>query len=183
MIENRLIFLDFFVGNLLSSSNNRFKGREKISQIEFPKNFTIIGNLALAFWIALDTIAFLLISIVAGIVFLLVALIAIYGILKFLGCIRPCYNCKKCTFGLGRLAALYFGKRSLKDYKYNYKLSTALFFYAFIGPFPVAILLTYTLQEFTILKVAVLLVLVIFSVYSALTWRSNGKIDVFKLAN
>jgi hypothetical protein len=102
-------------------------GREKISEtIEFPKKFTIIGNLALAFWIALDTVAFLLINIVAGLVFLLVGLIAIYGILKFLGCMRPCYNCKKCTFGLGRLAALYFGKRSLKDYKYNYKLPTAI---------------------------------------------------------
>jgi len=87
------------------------KKREKSAKtIEFPKKFTIIGNLALAFWIALYTLAFLLINTVGGIVFLLVALIAIYGVLKFLGCMRPCYNCKKCTFGLGRLAALYFGK-------------------------------------------------------------------------
>ena len=96
---------------------------------------------------------------------------------------RPCYNCKKCTFGLGRLAALYFGKRSLKDYKYNYKLPTAIFFYAFIGPFPAAILLAYTIQAFSILKIAVLLVLVIFSVYSALTWRSNIKPDISKQAS
>ena len=108
----------------------------KTGTIEFPENFTIIGNLALALWIALDTLAFLLYDLVAGAVFLLAALIAVYGVLKFLGCLRPCYNCKKCTFGLGRLAALYFGKRSLKDYKYNYKLPTAIFFYVLIGLFP-----------------------------------------------
>jgi hypothetical protein len=107
--------------------------------IEFPKAFTIIGNLALAAWIALDTMAFLLFNVVAGAIFLLAALIAVYGVLKFLGCLRPCYNCKKCTFGLGRLAALYFGKRSLKDYKHTYHLPTALFFYMLVGPFPAAI--------------------------------------------
>jgi hypothetical protein len=129
----------------------------------------------------LVTVAFLFINLAAGVVFLLVALIAIYGILKFLGCLRPCYNCKKCTFGLGRLAALYFGKRNLKDYKYNYKLGTAIFFYFLIGPFPAAILLIYTVQAFTILKTAVLIALTIFSVYSASTWRTNHKLSPKKV--
>jgi hypothetical protein len=136
-----------------------------------------MGNLALALWIGLDTVAFLLINIVWGIVFLLVALIAIYGVLKFLGCMRPCYNCKKCTFGLGRLSALYFGKRSLKDYKHTYRLPTSIFFYTLVGPFPAAILLISTVQAFTILKFAVLFALIIFSVYSALTWRTNHKLQ------
>ena len=116
-------------------------------------------------------IAFLLINLAAGVVFLLVALIGIYGVLKFLGCLRPCYNCKKCTFGLGRLSALYFGKRNLKDYKQTYGIATAIFFYALIGPFPAAILLLSTIQTFTIFKMAVLLSLIIILVYSALTWR------------
>ncbi len=141
--------------------------------IEFPKTFTILGNLALAFWIALDTVAFLLLDVAAGVIFLLAALIAVYGVLKFLGCMRPCYNCKKCTFGMGRLAALYFGKRSLKDYKYNYKLPTAIFFYALIGPFPAAFSLYLTVQTFTIAKAVVSVLLLIFCVYSALTWRPN----------
>jgi hypothetical protein len=111
----------------------------------------------------------------AGLIFLFVSLIGIYGVLKFLGCLRPCYNCKKCTFGIGRLAALYFGKRSLKDYKYNYHLPTAIFFYILLGPFPVAILLISTLQSFTILKAAVLIVLLGLSVYSASTWRTTPK--------
>jgi hypothetical protein len=141
--------------------------------IEFPKTFTIIGNLALALWIALDTLAFLFFDVIWGVVFLLAALIAVYGVLKFVGCLRPCYNCKKCTLGMGRLAALYFGKRSLKDYKYNYKLPTAIFFYALIGPFPAAFALFSFVQDFTVLRAAVFVCLLALTVYSGLTWRTS----------
>jgi len=131
----------------------------------------VLGNLALAFWIAVDTIAFLLFNIAAGLIFLVIALIGIYGVLKFLGCMRPCYQCKKCTYGLGRLSALYFGKHSLKDYKQTYGIGTAIFFYSLLGPFPAAILLTSTVQAFTVLKIVVLLCLFMISLYSTLTWR------------
>jgi len=72
---------------------------------------------------------------------------------------------------LGRLAALYFGKRSLKDYKYNYGLPVAIFFYIFMGPFPAAVLLVSTVQAFNVLKAAVFVVLLALSGLSALTWR------------
>jgi hypothetical protein len=93
--------------------------------IEFPQNLVIVGNILLAIWIALDTLTLLIVDVVWGVVFCLTALIAVYGALKFLGCLRPCYNCKKCTFGMGRLAALYFGNRILKDYQFTYHLPTA----------------------------------------------------------
>jgi hypothetical protein len=131
----------------------------------------------------LDTIAIVLFNLVAGVVFLLIAVICIYGVLKFLGCLRPCYNCKKCTFGLGRLSALYFGKRRLKDYKHTYGLATAIFFYALIGPFPAAILLISTVQVYSILKIAVLISLLIISLYSGLTWRTTSKPYIPKTAN
>jgi hypothetical protein len=159
-----------------SSLNLTRQGSGKISEtIEFPKNLVIAGNFALAIWIVLDTIGLLLYNLAAGVVFLLVALIAVYGVLKFLGCLRPCYNCKKCTFGMGRLAALYFGKRSLKDYTKTYHLPVAIFYYILIAPFPVAVLLFSTVQAFTILKGAVLICLLVLSVYSALTWRPTRK--------
>ncbi len=152
------------------------QGSERISEtIEFPKTFTIIGNLAIALLIGLDTAAFLLFNLVAGVVFLLAALIAVYGVLKFLGCLRPCYNCKKCTFGLGRLAALYFGKRNLKDYTKTYGLPVAIFFYIFLGPFPATVLLASTFQAFSFLKVGVLLALLMISIYSGMTWHTADK--------
>ena len=143
--------------------------------IFFPEKLVAIGNFLLFVWIILDTVAFLLYNIAAGIVFLIVALIAIYGVLHLLGCLRPCYNCIKCTHGMGRLAALYFGKLVLKDYKYSYKLPTAIFFTLFIGAFPAAFALFSTLQNFTIAKAAVFAVLLTLTIYSGLTWNKKAQ--------
>jgi len=141
--------------------------------IFFPKNLVLLGNIALAVWIVLDTVAFLLFDITVGVVFLVTILIAVYGVLNILGCLRPCYNCIKCTHGMGRLAALYFGKRSFKDYKYSYKLPTAIFFSLLIGALPAAFALFSALQNFTIFKAAVFLVLLALTIYSGLTWRTT----------
>ena len=141
--------------------------------IFFPKNLVLLGNIALAVWIVLDTVAFLLFDITVGVVFLVTVLIAVYAVLNILGCLRPCYNCIKCTHGMGRLAALYFGKRSFKDYKYSYKLPTAIFFSLLIGAFPAAFALFSALQNFTIFKAAVFLVLLALTIYSGLTWRTT----------
>ena len=141
--------------------------------IFFPENLVIFGNLALFAWIVLDTVAFLLFDITAGIAFFVVALIAIYGVLHFIGCLRPCYNCIKCTHGMGRLAALYFGRRIFKDYKYSYKLPTAIFFTLFIGAFPVAFALYSAVIDFMVIKAAVFAVLLVITIYSGLTWRTK----------
>ena len=143
--------------------------------IFFPKKLVIFGNLGLFVWIILDTIAFLLFNITDGAVFLVVTLVLVYGLLNLLGCLRPCYNCIKCTHGMGRLAALYFGKRIFKDYKYNYKLPTAIFFTLFIGAFPAAFALYSAIQDFTVVKAAVFAVLLAFTVYSGLTWRTKKR--------
>lgn len=136
----------------------------------------MFGNLAVILWIVLGSVAFWLYNQVAGWLFLVVALIAIYGVLKFLGCMRPCYQCKKCTFGLGRISALFFGKRSLKDPKQSYGIVSAFFFYALLGPFPAVFLLISTLQVFDVFKIVVLLCLLTISLCSALTWRPTHKI-------
>jgi hypothetical protein len=141
--------------------------------IFFPENLVIFGNLALFAWIVLDTAAFLLFDITAGIAFFIMALIAIYGVLHFIGCLRPCYNCIKCTHGMGRLAALYFGRRIFKDYKYSYKLPTAIFFTLFIGAFPAAFALYSAVIDFTVVKAAVFAVLLAITIYSGLTWRTK----------
>ena len=143
--------------------------------IFFPENLVLFGNIGLAMWIAFDTVAFLLYDITVGVVFFIVVLIAIYGVLHILGCLRPCYNCIKCTHGMGRLAALYFGKRIFKDYKYSYKLPTAIFFSLLIGAFPAAFALFSMLQNFTVIKAAIFLVLLALTIYSGLTWRTTKK--------
>jgi hypothetical protein len=141
--------------------------------IFFPPKLVLYGNLTLFMWIVLDAVAFLLLDLTAGIVFFVVTLILIYGLLHLLGCLRPCYNCIKCTHGMGRLAALYFGKRIFKDYKYNYKLPTAILFSLYIGAFPAAFALYSALKDVTFVKATVFAVLLAFTIYSGLTWRTK----------
>ena len=78
-------------------------------------------------------------------------------------------------FWIGKISGFVFWKGSLKDYKLTYRLPTAIFFYALIGPFPVAIVLFFTVQAFTIINMALLVALMAFSIYSALTWRIDHK--------
>jgi hypothetical protein len=141
--------------------------------IFFPKKLVLLGNLALFIWLILDTVAFLLFDLAIGIVFFVSTLILVYGLLHLLGCLRPCYNCIKCTHGMGRLAALYFGKRIFKDYKYSYKLPTAIFFTLYIGAFPATFALYSALIDFSVVKAAVFAVLLALSIYSGLTWRTK----------
>jgi hypothetical protein len=143
--------------------------------IFFPKNLVLFGNITLFAWVVLDTVAFLLYDLTVGVVFFVVALIAVYGVLHILGCLRPCYNCIKCTHGMGRLAALYFGRRIFKDYKYSYKLPTAIFFTLFIGAFPAAFALFSAVQDLTIIKAAVFVVLLALTIFSGLTWRTKKR--------
>ncbi|MGD0643849.1 MAG: hypothetical protein ABSA75_02980 [Candidatus Bathyarchaeia archaeon] len=161
-----------------SFKNKTTKGMKKISEtIEFPKTFTVFGNLAVVLWIVIGSMGFWLVNQVAGWLFLVFALIGVYGVLKFLGCLRPCYQCKKCTFGLGRISALYFGKRTFKDPKESYGMTSAVFFYTLLGPFPAAFLLISTVQAFEALKTVVLLFLLTISFYSGLTWRTTRKMQ------
>jgi len=143
--------------------------------IFFPKNLVLLGNIALFVWIVLDAVAFLLFDLTVGIVFLVATLILVYGLLHLLGCLRPCYNCIKCTHGMGRLAALYFGKRIFKDYKYSFHLPTAIFFSLLIGAFPAVFALFSALQNFTVVKAAVLVILLALTIYSGLTWRTTKR--------
>jgi len=72
---------------------------------------------------------------------------------------------------MGRLAALYFGRRIFKDHKYSYKLPTAIFFTLYIGAFPAAFALYSAITDFTAFKAAVFVALLVLTIYSALTWR------------
>ena len=143
--------------------------------IFFPENLVLFGNLALFVWIVLDAAAFLLFDVTVGIVFFVATLILIYGLLHLLGCLRPCYNCIKCTHGMGRLAALYFGKRIFKDYKYSYKLPTAIIFTLYIGAFPAAFAIYSTIIDFTFIKAVVFVALLALTIYSGLTWRTQKR--------
>ncbi len=157
------------------------KEKNSVSEImEFPEALVDIGNFVLFVWIVLDSVGFGLINVGAGVALFVLELIVVYGVLKFVGCLRECWHCKRCTRGFGRMAALYFGKRSLKDPTETYGIPAAIFFYTFVGPFPAAVLLASTATAFSIPKLAILVTLLVLSAYSGLTWRAKSSEKVKK---
>ena len=83
---------------------------------------------------------------------------------------------------MGRLAALYFGRRIFKDYKYSYKLPTAIFFTLYIGGFHAAYALYSTIEGITVTKAVVFVALLALTIYSGLTWRQR-KLKTPKVLN
>ena len=71
------------------------------------------------------------------------------------------------------MAVLYFGKRILKDYKYSYKLPTAIFFTIYIVAFPAAFAFYSAVIDFTVVKAVVFVVLLAFTIYNGLTWQTK----------
>ena len=141
--------------------------------MEFPTALTVVGNLAILIWIVVGGLGFWLYNQAAGLLFTIISLVAVYGVLKFIGCLRPCYHCTRCTRGFGRISALYFGKRSLKDPKESYGVASAVFFYVLMGPFPAAFSLFFTVQTFTVFKLLISFILVAMAIFSGLTWRKT----------
>jgi len=79
------------------SALDRQTEAENISESkQFPKTLTIAGNLAVAGWTALGSLAVGFYNQLAGWIFLLFGLFTIFVMLRRMGC-KSCYYCKSCT--------------------------------------------------------------------------------------
>lgn len=77
---------------------------------EYPISSIIKGNLAMAAWIALGTIACWFLSPLGAWIFLAFALIMIGIVLRKLLCTNCYYYDKRCSIGWGKLSALMFSR-------------------------------------------------------------------------
>jgi len=162
---------------LISESARFYVGLEALTEekLEFTKPLLYLGNLVLLAWVFLAFFAVWFYNQVYGWLFLLFTSAAIFLVLRRLGC-RSCYYCKSCTSGFGRLSALFFGNRRLKDPERSYGMTSAVFFYILLCPLPALFLFISVVQAFSILKIFVLVCLLAISAYSAATWhRTNSR--------
>jgi hypothetical protein len=139
---------------------------------EYTKIQLIAGNIALLLWIAVASVAFWFYNPLAFWLFLLFAAFMVFAILRRLGC-STCAYCKSCTMGFGRLSGWFFGKRSTKDLRNKGGLVMIAIIYCLIALIPISLLAFFILQAFSVLKFAVLIGVLAFSLYSIATWRKN----------
>jgi hypothetical protein len=131
---------------------------------EYSKSLLVLGNLGIALWIVVSTIACWFFNPVAGWLFLVLAFILIFGVLRRLGC-NSCYYCKSCTMGFGKLADLFFGSGYMAGVGSSVKYKI-FFAYILLGIIPIASLAVSIMQEFAVTKIAVLALLLLLLFYS-----------------
>src|SRR5450759_3893107 len=80
----------------------------------YPRSTGIAGNLSMRGWIALGTAACYFFNPIAALVFLAVALLLVFVVLRKLVCTNCYYYDKWCATGWGKLSALMFKKGNMK---------------------------------------------------------------------
>jgi hypothetical protein len=150
------------------------RGKPTVSEekLEFTRPLLIYGNLALLAWIFLAFAALWFYNPLYSWLFLLFTTASVYLILRRLGC-SSCYYCKSCTSGFGRLSGAFFGTGYTKKGSVGNRHGLIAFIYFLLAPLPMAALASSIFQEFSVLKLSLMVSLAAITVFSGLTWRKT----------
>ena len=103
---------------------------------------------------------------IIGWVFLFLTLFLVYFVLRKRGC-KTCYYCKTCTIGFGKLPELFFFKKGTENVDTK-GLKMFPYIFVLMNLVPIALLIFSIINQFTIIKLVVLVLLLGFSILSGL---------------
>ena len=135
-----------------------------------------MGNLGLLLWILLGTVAVWFYYPLGAWFFLFFALFAVYGIVRKRLC-KTCAYCKACTQGWGKLVELVFGKAELGGLSARSLLGLIVFVNVLLTIVPAAFIVVSNFQVYAEFKIAVLLLIVLFSIFCG---TSKRKLEFMK---
>jgi len=140
---------------------------------EYPIAGIIFGNIMLILWIALGTIACWFFYPIVGWIYLVFVVVMVGIVLRKLVCTNCYYYDKWCPIGWGRLAALFFKKGNIEDFASSPVIKLAPLIYGLLHLTPIILVIVSIIQEFAILKIAVLILLLLIGLYSATVGRKK----------
>jgi hypothetical protein len=129
---------------------------------QYPMSRVLLGNIMILLWLVVGTIAVWFFSPLIAILYLIVAVIAVYIILRRLVCTNCYYYDKWCSMGWGKLAAVLFNRGKIEEFNESIGLRLAPIIYGLLTIFPLIVVLAVLLLEFDYYKVAVLVILLFF---------------------
>ncbi|HEX75057.1 MAG TPA: hypothetical protein G4O12_00585 [Dehalococcoidia bacterium] len=143
---------------------------------EYPRSSTIIGNIAMAAWIALGTIGCWFLSPVGAWIFLAFAVIMVGVALRKLVCTNCYYYDRWCSIGWGKLSALMFPKGDEDKFSTSLGQKIAPITYGILTVIPIVFLVTSMFDSSRLLipKIIVLVLLLAVSFYSGTSGRKKG---------
>ncbi|MEA3343326.1 MAG: hypothetical protein U9Q92_04110 [archaeon] len=140
---------------------------------EYPKSGIILGNIVMIFWIALGTTACSYLYPPIAWLYLAFAIAMVFIVLRKLVCTNCYYFDKWCCMGWGKISCLFFDEGNLGDFHKSIGMKLAPVTYGLLTIIPVVMIIISLILEFTMLKLAVLVLLLSVSVYSGAISRKK----------
>jgi len=141
---------------------------------EYPKSSAAIGNLAMLLWISLGTISCWFFSPILAGIYLAFAVVMVFIVLRKLVCTNCCYYGKWCSIGWGKLSALFFKKGDIEKFATSAGVKLAPLTYGLLTLIPLVLIIISIYREFTQVKAAVLVLLILISIYSGTAGRKKA---------
>jgi len=124
-------------------------------------------------WIALGTISCWFLHPVVAWIYLVVAIIMVFVILRKLVCTNCYYYDKWCSIGWGKLSALFFKKGDIEDFSSSIGLKIAPITYGLLTLIPLILIIISFFKGFLISKLIVLILLLVISFWSGTVSRKK----------
>ena len=134
---------------------------------EYPKSTIITENLAMSLWLVLGFISCWFFHPIAGVLYIIFALVMVYFVLRKLVCTNCYYYNNWCHLGWGKLSSKFFKKGDIKEFRNCLGIKMALPTYASLMIIPLILIVISILLEFSYYKIIVLVLLLLVSSYSA----------------
>ncbi len=142
-------------------------------QEQYPKSGIILANFLMALWVAIGTVGCRLYSSWAAGLYLALAVIMIYVVLRKLVCANCYYYDKWCGVGWGKLSAVFCQKGNIKEFKQSLGIKLAPITYGLLSLVPVILIIVSMTREFHVSQAVVLALLLIVSFYSGAVSRKK----------
>ncbi|MFA4836970.1 MAG: hypothetical protein WC749_12985 [Dehalococcoidia bacterium] len=138
-----------------------------ISQIAF-------GNIMMLGWIAVGTISCWFVHPVIAWVYLTVAFIMVFIVLRKLVCTNCYYYGKRCPIGWGKLSAMLFSQGDIEQFSTCAGTKVAPLTYGLLTLIPLVLCIVALVQEITVARIIVLILLLAISAYSGSIGRKKS---------
>jgi hypothetical protein len=141
-------------------------------KIAASKSSLFFGSLMIAVWIAIGTAAFWVINLLFGWLFLGFSAFSILIVMRRQMC-GSCYYCVSCTKGFAKLSKLFLGGSSIPGIGKGSTWGMTIFIYLLLSIFPGVTLVSSIFQEFSLLKLFLLICILSVSAYNVVVRGKN----------
>jgi hypothetical protein len=122
----------------------------------------------IAVWIVIGTTAFWFINSMFRLLFLGFSVFSVLIVMRRQMC-GSCYYCASCTKGFAKLSKLFLGGSSIPGISKGATWGMTAFIYLLLSTIPGIVLVSSIFQEFSLLKLSLLIGLLLISIYNAVS--------------